>query len=763
MTSDTNKLNKKKPASKTIDDLLRGSTDEKEKARLKTLCGSLALNDPLSDEDLKKIAAAGTRASFSVDGLWYGTEMDENVSGGSGDDTIHAGGGNDQVFGNSGNDVVDGGSGDDYLRGKAGDDTVLGGSGDDIVIGGSGNDVVDGGTGHDFLIMEGGNDTIIGGQGDDTFIFRGRSEGDYVINDYTPDEDNITLWMEDGMEEYTITYDGEGNSLISWGKVTITVMGQEITDDDIHAPSDLNDTTNSSDFFMDGKAWTGEKVDGLDGNDTMWGAGGDDTFSGGEGDDRLHGGAGNDILDGNAGDDFIRGGSGDDTLTGGEGADTFSFDSDDGNDIITDFTVGEDRIMLDGVVPGSWSISYDPETETSIITHGDATITVEGAEVTAADLEIGYTATEGPDVFDLGYFTGDGSTITGFDPSQDRITVSGDYNISYDPETGNTTISHQNGTLTVKGVEVSTEVIDQSVTGSAGVDFIATNDGNDTANGAGGDDYIFGAGGNDILSGGKGNDHVIGGEGNDVIYGGFGQDGDDALSGGTGADTFVLGSNHGNDTITDFNPDEDALNLLGADSSDDFQVEIVNGNTVITFGSSTITLTGVELSAEDIMDSMKGLDTDDTLAGTSGDNTLEGGAGNDFLGGAGGDDVLKGGSGNDVVLGGAGEDSMSGGSGNDTLNGGAGDDRIYGGLTGDDQMTGGLGADTFVFNAGGGHDTITDFDPSQDSLDLLGVDSMDNISVEIVDGNTVITFGATTITLTGVEMTQEQVWECVVT
>jgi len=49
-----------------------------------------------------------------------------------------------------------------------------------------------------------------------------------------------------------------------------------------------------------------------------------------------------------------------------------------------------------------------------------------------------------------------------------------------------------------------------------------------------------------------------------------------------------------------------------------------------------------------------------------------------------------------------------GGDGNDTLTGGAGDDTLIGGL----------GADTFVFNTGFGDDRITDFDVTQDLLEI---------------------------------------------
>ncbi|MCO5118053.1 MAG: Ig-like domain-containing protein [Burkholderiaceae bacterium] len=62
----------------------------------------------------------------------------------------------------------------------------------------------------------------------------------------------------------------------------------------------------------------------------------------------AHAAAGDDVLDGGAGNDLIFGQGGNDTLTGGAGADTFVFSmhADNGNDVITDFEVGVDRIML---------------------------------------------------------------------------------------------------------------------------------------------------------------------------------------------------------------------------------------------------------------------------------------------------------------------------------------------------------------------------------------------------------------------------------
>ncbi|MDY6803309.1 MAG: choice-of-anchor I family protein [Cyanobacteriota bacterium] len=90
------------------------------------------------------------------------------------------------------------------------------------------------------------------------------------------------------------------------------------------------------------------------GNDRVIGGNGKDTVIGHRGNDRLFGNNGRDVLDGRTGRDFLNGGSGNDTLTGGVSEDTFIFASNKkfsnanlGIDRITDFELGEDRILLD--------------------------------------------------------------------------------------------------------------------------------------------------------------------------------------------------------------------------------------------------------------------------------------------------------------------------------------------------------------------------------------------------------------------------------
>ncbi|WP_348237728.1 hypothetical protein [Trichocoleus sp. Lan] len=92
---------------------------------------------------------------------------------------------------------------------------------------------------------------------------------------------------------------------------------------------------------------------------------------------------------------------------------------------------------------------------------------------------------------------------------------------------------------------------------------------NDTINGFAGNDNLYGGNGIDTLNGGEGNDTLVGGAGFDT------------LTGGPGADIFVFKGyiNHtppsggvvhvqsadGFDTITDFNPDQDAIKAFVSD------------------------------------------------------------------------------------------------------------------------------------------------------------------------------------------------------
>lgn len=93
-------------------------------------------------------------------------------------------------------------------------------------------------------------------------------------------------------------------------------------------------------------------------------------------------------------------------------------------------------------------------------------------------------------------------------------------------------------------------------------EFLYGGDGNDEMHADDGDDAVIGFAGDDRLNGGAGADVIVGGAGDDRIIGG---PGDDLLSGGAGADVFEYSQTpFGNDTIHDFNPQEDKLALPAA-------------------------------------------------------------------------------------------------------------------------------------------------------------------------------------------------------
>jgi Ca2+-binding RTX toxin-like protein len=97
-------------------------------------------------------------------------------------------------------------------------------------------------------------------------------------------------------------------------------------------------------------------IRGGSGNDVLHGNNGNDELEGWADNDTLYGDNGNDSLSGDAGDDLLLGGNGNDTLRGGAGADRFDFSAilanagkggGIGNDTITDFQRGIDKLVLD--------------------------------------------------------------------------------------------------------------------------------------------------------------------------------------------------------------------------------------------------------------------------------------------------------------------------------------------------------------------------------------------------------------------------------
>ncbi|WP_287527635.1 M10 family metallopeptidase C-terminal domain-containing protein [Okeania sp. SIO2C2] len=89
-----------------------------------------------------------------------------------------------------------------------------------------------------------------------------------------------------------------------------------------------------------------QPLNGDGGDDILIGGSSNDNMNAGSGNDILIGGSGRDKLVGADGNDILNGGSGCGFLEGGNGNDLFILGNTEGVDIITDFQIGADKILL---------------------------------------------------------------------------------------------------------------------------------------------------------------------------------------------------------------------------------------------------------------------------------------------------------------------------------------------------------------------------------------------------------------------------------
>lgn len=165
-------------------------------------------------------------------------------------------------------------------------------------------------------------------------------------------------------------------------------------------------------------------------------------------------------------------------------------------------------------------------------------------------------------------------------------------------------------------------------------------------------------------------------------------------------------------------------------------------------------------------DFIDGGDGRDRLYGGSGNDQIDGGANGDRIFGGSGRDHINGdesratleGEGKDHIYGSRGADWLNGNGGADKIFGQGGNDIIYGGK-GNDTLSGGAGRDTFVFgkalvqNKGHGRDTITDFNPAADTIEIFGLSGgFKKLDIMQVGENVEVSFARTKVTLLDVEV-----------
>ncbi len=693
-----------------------------------------------------------------------------NATGNAGDNILTGNTGNNLLDGGAGADTMDGGAGfDTYIVDSAGDvmteasgggrDTVrasvtytLGANLENLIltgladINGTGNNLANaltGTAGNNDLDGAAGADTMTGGAGNDSYHVD--NAGDQVHEDLGGGDDTVTASvsyaLSDNVENLILT--GTGTALTGTGNAL------------------------------------------------------DNSLTGTDGSDRLDGGAGADIMTGGLGwDTYIVDNIGDIVV---ENSPHYDFGVDTVEASIT-YTLGVNLENLTLTGTGNIDATANDSMNHLIGNSGNNIIDGAGDEDT-----IDYSGSAAGITVDLLAGTATGSAIgndtllniedvlgSAFD---DTLTGKGGYNYLAGGGGKDTLDGGAGGDLMVGGAGDDTYYVDDvfdrvyesphegfdtvysSVTFAIGSDIenlTLTGTDNINAGGGRGSNTITGNSGNNSLSGGMDPDLLIGGAGDDTYSVSFEPGGN--------YDTVVEKADEGIDTVN--------MGGIGFYTLPDNVENLINSSDA---GYATGNALDNYMEMGGVGGALSGLDGDDTLIGGSVylpgswdyGTELNGGNGNDVLnggmrldGGA-GDDTMTGGDGSTTyVVDSAGDTVIETGTGGtdrvissisytlgDTLenlfltgtdtidatgNAGAnlvigndGDNRVNGGA-GHDTLTGGLGADTFVFDAGTGADTITDFTTADnDRIDISAYThgTTDTTLLTQVGADVVITMG----------------------
>ncbi len=617
-------------------------------------------------------------------------------------------------------DIIFGQGGADTLVGGAGRDTLAGGDGDDLILGGLEADRLSGGAGNDTFRFASAaemagdiiGDTRPGDRLDLSFAAGFTFIGSAAFSGAGNEIRAVRVTLEDGTAALSL----------QTADATLTLAGGVYV-----APAGGGVFTILANRVMNGTAGA-DTLDAAGGADTLRAQGGDDVvrmgLAGGaafgqDGADTLLGHFGTDLLNGGAGDDIISGGDGADTLLGSDGADSLSggagADSMNGNagaDTVLGGD-GDDRLSggteADLLVGGTGADTLMGDLGDDTLVAGDAGSVLSGSR--GADrLEAGagadtlsggshddrfvfgsldsfggdlITDAEGGDLIDLSAMAGFLRLMRGgFTGQAGEVLVTGT-GIAIDMDGDaiadrKITITQPRGILSLDEVTQGSLVFGYSLPvtlpGSAADDLIVGSNGADAISGQAGHDTLLGGFGADTLSGGADSDKLVGGDGADLVLGAEGRDlivvgAGDTVSGGIGADRFVLGE-IASATIADFALGDvldlsflSSLSFVGTAAFSGmagevrlyrFGLEIDRdgdgvGETFINVGNGDFTLAETapgSLVFQVARALRNGSANGDLLAGTDGYDHLRGLGGNDTLT-AGDGDLLQGGLGTD--------------------------------------------------------------------------------------------------------------------
>ena len=539
------------------------------------------------------------------------------------------------------------------------------------IIGTSGNDTINGGA---------GNDTLTGGSGNDVFVYESGAGND-VITDYTAGEDTIKI-ASGSISSYAFSSTdasfkiGSNTLRVKNGKTSIitvvdsknkisTYTGGLIYNGSIAKASALTVTALCGNTLAaDSYGSSVVTVDASARNTAM-------NITGNSKSNKIVGTSGADTLNGKAGND---------TLYGGSGKDLFVYETGSGNDVIADYTAGQDTIKISGEVT-----AYSISGSTASFKIGSNTLKVNNAktaEILLVDENKNATLYQSGAIYN---------------------------NAKLSKATAVTLTSSYGSSLTAGSTAVS---IDASARSSA--------------------IKIIGNAKNNVITGGSGNDSLNGGKGSDTLTGGRGAD---TLTGGDGKDVFVYSSGDGSDIITDYTAGEDFIKLLSGEIKG---YTVKNNDAILKIGSSAVTVKGAGTSAISVLDAGGALTVYEggliynnsqiskadavTVSADYDSNFYSYGASVETIDASARSRAIEitGNGADNYILGGKGKDTLYGGRGSDTLSGGKGNDLLIGGE----------GADVFYFAGSDGNDTIADYSAG----DIISVAAEVSSYTEIDEG-----------------------------